>query len=282
MIRPSCECCPVIQCQGNYDRCVTLCQGAKSNKPILIDNGIATGVKSLPMDTKEIKADRAKPKRKKRRRKSLKDRATQATAVAMLSAGDTGVAVADAIGVAESTVSKFRSKKEIKELVDQTAQRLIDVTLEGALNLYTDTIKVSNEMGVTGWVPVPVTDDEGNPVIGEDGKQVTNAFYDKDYHKNLIALRKVAKDVADNVMKSAGLLPTHMIAPRIMETVFAEGRQGLTPALQRLVGQHLQVIMVGEEEDQQETSEGLVDVAPDQPATMPAPSTDSPPEDNPE
>ena len=258
---------------------MTLCQAPKSNKTYFIDNGITKRLESLPMTTKETGTGEGK---KSRARPSMQRRATKARAVMMLAAGEHGQAVADALGVHKSTVSRFRSRKEVKELVDQTAQRLLDVTLEPALNMYTDTILMSNQAGVSGWVQVQDRDHDGNLKVDDDDEPVMVSVYDSDYHKNQIALRKIAIAVSDSVMKTAGLLPTHMIAPRVMETVFAEGRQGLTPALQRLVGQHLQVIMVGEEEDQQEASEGLVDVAPDQPPTMPTPSTDSPPEDNPE
>lgn len=168
-------------------------------------------------------------------RKGLQDRGKATRAAAMIAAGENQAQVARTTGVSEATVSRWRSKAEVKELIDLMAIRLHDRLLEPVINMYADTIRATNKLGVDGMIGTRETTEEEQA----QGMPEQLPIYDSDYHKNCIALRKVGVNVGDSVLKAGGLLPTQMPAPRVTAVIFADGSAGLTPLVQRLLGQTL-------------------------------------------
>ena len=132
----------------------------------------------------------------------------QVRAVALLAAGEKQIEVAKKLGVSQPTVSKFARREDIRPLIEKAAAILIKEGLAPAVDLVLDTLHETLDQGVL--------DDDHNGM------------------KNLLHLRKLGLQVAENILKSAGVFPTHAQAP-VIQNIVVGNQQILTPAVRELL-----------------------------------------------
>lgn len=132
----------------------------------------------------------------------------QVKAVALLAAGEKQTVVAKKLGVSQPSISKFARREDIKPLIEKAADILIREGLAPAVDLVLDTLHETLDQGIR--------DDDYNSM------------------KNLLHLRKLGLQVAENILKSAGVLPTHAQAPVIRNLVVGD-KQVLAHAVRELL-----------------------------------------------
>ncbi|MCJ7499986.1 hypothetical protein MUP29_06995 [bacterium] len=132
----------------------------------------------------------------------------QVRAVALLAAGEKQTVVAKKLGVSQPTISKFARREDIKPLIEQAAELLIREGLAPAIDMVLDTLHETLEQGVR--------DNDHNNT------------------KNLLYLRKLGLQVAENILKSAGVFPTHAQAP-VIQNIVVGSEQVLAPAVRELL-----------------------------------------------
>jgi hypothetical protein len=141
----------------------------------------------------------------------LNNKEYQVKAIALLAGGEKQTVVAKKLGVSQSTISKFARREDIKPLIEKAAALLIKEGLAPAVDLVLDTLHETLDQGVR--------DDDHNCM------------------KNLLYLRKLGIQVAENILKSAGVVPTHAQAP-VIQNIIVGNEQILLPTVRELLVAH--------------------------------------------
>ena len=132
----------------------------------------------------------------------------QVQAIALLAAGEKQTVVAKRLGVSQPTISRFVRREDIKPLIERAAEILIREGLAPAVDLVLDTLHETLDQGIR--------DDDHNSM------------------KNLLHLRKLGLQVAENILKSVGIFPTHAPAP-VIQNIVVGHEQILAPAVRDLL-----------------------------------------------
>ena len=168
---------------------------------------------------------------KKGQHKILDEPKNSRKAVKLLAQGKSQTAVAEEFGVHRATVSRWVNREEIRDWIDQQAEKYIE-SLPNALALSKDVIDISRKQ----------TDKA--ILRGDNGEivSVNTEFIDQKILDS--ALREV-----DNLRKAVGITPSHSSSVVIGNLVLGNQQNVLMPNVQKLLDRQLGDILDVEAED---------------------------------
>jgi len=168
---------------------------------------------------------------KKGQHKILDEPKNARKAVKLLSQGKTQTSIADEFGVHRATVSRWVNREEIRDWIDQQAEKYIE-SLPNALALSKDVIDISRKQ----------TD---KAILRGDNGDIVSVNTDFIDQKILdAALREV-----DHLRKAVGITPSHTSSVVIGNLVLGNQQNVLMPNVQGILDRQLGEIMDVECED---------------------------------